>query len=596
MAGKKRKPGKYEADLVQTYHKISGKPKKAGKKVFSSILIILIAVVFIAALGAGAYLYFFSGVTPGLILNNVSVLDINIGGMSKEDATAYLQKAFQEGYCGNNMKVTVFDQSIEIDADTAGLSLDAAAVVEDAYKLGRDGTQAERKKDQMQSMAGKLELDAEKYLVINENAVKQQIDSLCDQFAAEATDNSWELAGELPDLTTEEMPETAMAITLHIGTPGYSIDRDALVEKVLDAYLKSSFKVNFEPKILEPAPVDLDAVYEEVCLEPVEALMDPETFEVANHAYGMNFDLEAAKELQESLYYGNSAEIQLSYIAPTTTKVGLESMLFRDVLGSYTAHAASDPYNRNVNLRLSCEKINGIVLMPGEIFSYNPALGKRTPEAGWKEADGYEGGATVKSYGGGICQASSCLYLSAMLADLEIVERVNHGFISSYMPYGMDATVSWGGPEFRFRNSTEYPLRIEAHASGGSVTVKLVGTDTKDYYVKMSYTVLSTDPFETIYEEMPADNEEGYKDGEVIVGGYTGYVVRTYRCKYDKETDELISKDFEVESKYNRRDKIICKIIQEEVPTEPTEPSATPTDPSEEVTEPTVNGPITEDG
>ena len=593
MAGKKRKPGKYEADLVKTYHQVSGKPKKARKKGFSTVLIILVLVVFLAALGAGAYLYFFSGVTPGLILNNVSVLDISIGGMSKEDATAYLQKAFQDGYCSNNMTITVFDQNIEIDAATAGLSLDAAAVVEDAYKLGRDGTQAERKKEQMQAMAGKLEMDAGKYVVINETAVKEQIDVLCDRFAAEPTDNTWEFKGEMPDLTTEEMPEAELVITIHVGTPGYEIDREALLEKVLGSYLESNFKVSFEPKIIEPASVDLDAVYEEVCLEPVEALMDTKTFEVANHAYGVNFDLEAAKELQKSLYYGNSADVQLSYVAPTTTKVALESLLFRDVLGSYTAHAASDPYNRNVNLRLSCEKINGIVLMPGEIFSYNPALGKRTPEAGWKEADGYEGGLTVKSYGGGICQASSCLYLSALLADLEIVERVNHGFISAYMPYGMDATVSWGGPEFRFKNSTEYPLRIEAHASGGSVTVRLVGTDTKDYYVKMTYTILSTDPFETVYQEMPADNEEGYKDGEVIVGGYTGYVVRTYRCKYDKQTDELISKDFEVESKYNRRDKIICKIIQEEEPTEPTEPSVTPTEPSEE---PTVNGPITEDG
>ena len=590
MAGTKRKPGKYEADLVKTYHQVSGKPKKSRKKKgFSTVLIILVLVVFLAALGAGAYLYFFSGVTPGLILNNVSVLDIGIGGMSREDATAYLQKAFQEGYCSNNMKITVFDQSIEIDAATAGVSLDAAAVVEDAYKLGRDGNQAQRKKEQMQAMAGNLAMDASKYLVINEAAVQEQINALCDRFAAEPTDSTWELKGELPDLTVEDMPETELAITIHIGTPGYEIDRQALVEKVLDSYLKSNFKVSFEPKLLEPAPVDLDAVYEEVYLEPVEALMDEETFEVANHAYGLVFDLEAAKELQESLYYGNSADIKLAYVAPTTTKATLESMLFRDVLGEYTAHAASDPYNRNVNLRLSCEKINGIVLMPGEIFSYNPALGKRTPEAGWKEADGYEGGLTVKSYGGGICQASSCLYLSALLADLEIVERVNHGFISAYMPYGMDATVSWGGPEFRFKNSTEYPLRIEASAKGGSVTVRLVGTDTKDYYIKMTYEILSTDPFETVYQEMPADNEEGYKDGEVIVGGYTGYVVRTYRCRYDKETDQLITKKFEVESKYNRRDKIICKIIQEEVPSDPTEPSETPT-------EPTVNGPVTEDG
>lgn len=603
MAGKKRKPGKYEADLVKTYHQVSGKPKKARKKGFSTVLIILVLVVFLAALGAGAYLYFFSGVTPGLILNNVSVLDISIGGMSKEDATAYLQQAFQEDYCSNNMKITVFDQDIELDAATAGLSLDVAAVVEDAYKLGRDGTQAQRKKEQMQAMAGRLELDPEKYLKINEEAVKQQIQDLCSSYATEVTDHSWELMGEIPDLTTEEMPETPLVLTIHAGTPGYDIDQEALLEDVLDAYYRKHFQVEYEPKILEPAVVDLDAVYAEICLEPVEAQMDKETFEVSSHAYGVNFDLDAAKKLQESLNYGESADVQISYVAPTSTKVSLESLLFRDVLGSCTARASSQPYGRDINLKLSCEKINGIVLMPGEVFSYNPALGKRTPENGWKQADTYVGGETVQSYGGGICQTSSCLYLSALRADLEIVERTNHGYISSYMPYGMDATVSWGGPEFKFKNSTEYPLRIEASASGGSVTINLIGTDTKDYYVKMIYEVVSTDPFETVYEEMPADNEKGFKDGDVIVSAYTGYVIRTYRCKYDKQTDELISKDLEVKSTYNRRDKVVCKIIPEEVPTDPTDPSVTPTDPSvtptdpsEESTEPTTSGPITEDG
>ena len=590
MAGKKRKPGKYEADLVKTYHQVSGKPKKARKKGFSTVLIILVILVFLAALGAGAYLYFFSGVTPGLILNNVSVLDMSIGGMSKEDATAYLQKAFQDGYCSNKMKVTVFDQIIEIDAATAGLSLDVAAVVEDAYKLGRDGTQAQRKKEQMQAMAGKLELDSEKYLKINREAVTQQIQDLCSSYATEATDNSWELMGEIPDLTTEEMPEVQLVLTIHAGTPGYDIDQKALLEDVLDAYYQKHFQVEYKPKILEPAAVDLEAIYAEICLEPIEALMDKETFEVSSHAYGVNFDLDAAKELQESLNYGESADVQISYIAPTTTKMSLESLLFRDVLGSCTARASSQPHGRDINLKLSCEKINGIVLMPGEVFSYNPALGKRTPENGWKQADTYVGGETVQSYGGGICQTSSCLYLSALRADLEIVERTNHGYISSYMPFGMDATVSWGGPEFKFKNSTEYPLRIEATAKGGTVTINLIGTDTKDHYVKMIYEVVSTDPFETVYEEMPADNEKGFKDGDVIVSAYTGYVIRTYRCKYDKETNELISKDFEVESKYNRRDKIICKIITDE---EPTEPSVTPSEPSEE---PTVNGPVTEDG
>lgn len=616
MAGKKNKTGKYQTS-PKAYHQASGTPKKSGKKVFSKILIILVIVCFVAAGGLGAYLYFFSGVTPGLILNNITILGTNVGGMTKDDAMTALQTAFQQEYCAKTMVVTMLDQRVEISAEEAGLALDVEAAVEAAYGLGRTGNQATRKLEQMQAMAGTLKFDVTPYLSMDVDALEQAINDLCDNFASAPVDGSWEITGETPDLTTEEEPEGAQTLIVKVGTPGYEIDTNSLLSQVQTAYRNSTFKVEGTCKVLDPAVVDLQAVYDELCSAPVEALMDKETFEVQSHAYGYVFDLDIAKTLLGQTSSDESFEIPFSFIAPSATKKALESMLFRDVLGTYTAYSASDPANRDVNLKLSCQAINGTVLMPGEIFSYNPALGERTPEGGWKQADGYNGSETVKEYGGGICQASSCLYLSALLADLEIVERVNHGFISAYMPYGMDATVSWGGPEFRFKNSSEYPLRIEAWSSGGAVTVRLVGTDTKDYYVKMTYEILDTDPFETVEKEFEKDNEDGHKDGDVVVSGYTGYKIRTYRCKYDKATNELLSREVEATSTYDRRDKVICK-IKEEPTEEPSEdPSTEPSDgpviepsetPSDEPTEPSteentenpttpgIDGSVTEDG
>ena len=81
MAKKKTSSGKYETDLVKTYYQISGEPKKSGKKVFTTILIVCICTCLVAAGALAAYLYFFSGVTPGLIMNNVSVLGVNLGGL-----------------------------------------------------------------------------------------------------------------------------------------------------------------------------------------------------------------------------------------------------------------------------------------------------------------------------------------------------------------------------------------------------------------------------------------------------------------------------------------------------------------------------------
>lgn len=605
---KKKSGGKYEADLVKTYHQISGKPKKSGKKVFATVLIVLVCVCLVGAGALVGYLYFFSGVTPGLIMNNVSVLGVNLGGLSKEDALHTLQNAFHEEYAKQIMVVTILDQRTEIAPEAIGISLDAEGAVEAAYGMGRTGSQANRKVEQAQAALGGIQVDTTDFLHMDEAELEAELMTLKQQFPAQPVDGSWELVGERPDLTAEEVPADGQLLRVHTGTQGYEIDMSALMTQVKKAYASCEFQVRYTCNVLEPKAVDLDAVYKEVCTEPVEAVMDPETFDVSPHTYGYSFDLTEAKGLQRETALDKSFDIPFSPISPTHTKAGLESLLFRDVLGTYTAYSSSDPANRDVNLKLSCRAINGIVLMPGEIFSYNPALGERTPEAGWKQADGYVGSETRKEYGGGICQASSCLYLSAMKADLEIVERVNHGFISSYMPYGMDATVSWGGPEFRFKNNTAYPIRIEAAASGGAVTVSLVGTDTKDYYVKMIYEVLSTDPYETVYEEMEADNEKGYKDGDVITSGYTGYKIRTYRCKYSKATDELISSEVEATSKYDRRDKVVCKIKKDET----TEPSEAPTDapteapteaPTVEQTEPSVeettasgvDGPVTED-
>lgn len=587
MAGKKRKAGKFEASQAKAYQQVSGTPKKSGKKIFSKILIVLVIVCFIVAGGLGAYLYFFSGVTPGLILNNVTVLGVHVGGMSKEDAAAALQNAFEQDYCANMMTVTIMDQSIDISANDAGLAFNVEGAIEEAYGLGRTGNQANRKLQQMQALAGTVKIDITPYLSMDNAAIEQAINELVARFAAAPVDSSWEIVGEAPDLTTEETPDSPQKLIVSMGTPGYEINSEDLLNHVLEAYRNCSFRVEGSYKVLSPASVDLQRVYDEACTAPVEAQMDKETFEVLPHAYGYTFDLNTAKALQADSADGESFEVPFSFIAPAATKVSLESMLFRDILGTYTAYSASDPANRDVNLKLSCQAINNTVLMPGEIFSYNPALGKRTPEAGWKQADGYNGAETVKEYGGGICQASSCLYLSALLADMEIVERTNHGFISAYMPYGMDATVSWGGPEFRFKNSSEYPIRIEAWSSGGAVTVRLVGTDTKDYYVKMTYEILDTDPYETVEKEFEKDNEDGHEDGDVVISGYTGYKIRTYRCKYNKETKELISREVEVTSTYDRRDEVICK-IKEEVPEDPSE------GPSEDPSDPSTDGPVIE--
>ena len=265
-------------------------------------------------------------------------------------------------------------------------------------------------------------------------------------------------------------------------------------------------------------------------------------------------------------------EIPFYRTTPEISTESLRSLLFRDVLSSSSTEHTGE-YNRNVNLQLACEALNGIVLFPGEEFSYNEALGERTTDKGYLPAGSYVVGATIETVGGGICQPSSTLYHCCLLADLEITLRDCHMYAVSYLPLGIDATINWGSFDYCFRNNTNYPIRIEAWMADGYVHIQLMGTDEKDYYVVMENYVDRVIPYETVYEEMYADNPEGYEDGDVITSGYTGYEIYTYRCKYDKETDELISREYEDWSEYWARDEVIVKIVAKPTEAPETEPT-----------------------
>ncbi len=567
-------------------------------------IIITCSVLLLAILGVWSYFYFWSGFPFGTIIENVSVAGVDVGNMTVSEAITAVENATKDTYSKTPMDITVGSEQLQLSPSIFTSSLDVKGAVKRAYAYGRTGFPGHRNQEQLQASTEGHEVDLKSYLSIDMKALHSELNTLASHFDRPLTQTSYEVTGTAPDLTAEDLaeanPETVwQTLTITKGIPSYDFDVDALCDQVLDAYSRNEFRVEYECPTTDPDPLDLDAVYEEYCQAPVNAVMDQKTFEVTPHVQGYDFDLASAKQQFEEAKPGDILEIPFRLTTPEVTYDDLNSLLYRDVLSSFTAYAGSIP-DRDVNLKLSCNAINNTIVYPGEVFSYNPVLGERTPEKGYRPAAGYVGSETVMTYGGGICQASSCLYYTAMLADLEIVERTNHGFISAYMPYGMDATVSWGGPEFRFRNTTDYPIRIEAHASGGAVTVKLIGTDTKDYYVKMEYKVLGVYDYKVVEKEMSPNNPHGYRDGEVITSPYTGYKIATYRCKYDKTTDKLISREHEVTSTYSSRDKVVCKIVEPEPATpeptdpEPTEPSVPETTPPE-TTEPetTPTEPIT---
>ena len=138
--------------------------------------------------------------------------------------------------------------------------------------------------------------------------------------------------------------------------------------------------------------------------------------------------------------------------------IGTEA--FPDLLSTFSTKYAASNKNRTTNLILASNKINGTVLMPGEVFSYNKVVGKRTIAAGYKEAPIYVSGRVEDGLGGGICQITSTLYNAVVFANLEIVERSNHQFVPSYVGASRDATVVYGALDFKFKNNTDYTIII----------------------------------------------------------------------------------------------------------------------------------------
>ena len=128
-------------------------------------------------------------------------------------------------------------------------------------------------------------------------------------------------------------------------------------------------------------------------------------------------------------------------------------------------------------------------------------------------------GGAEDGVGGGICQVSSTLYVATLRADLEIVERKNHSLYVSYVPLGQDATVAYGAVDYRFKNNTNYPIKVVAYTKGSSLTVSLLGTQTQNKKVEIVTQTLSYDPFQVIYQE---DSSLAPGTTQVKNGGYPG--------------------------------------------------------------------------
>lgn len=562
----KRTAAAEDRELDEAFHNMTGRSKNPEKtKQRSPGVIIAVCSAIIAILlciGAGIYFYWNADM-DAVIAGNVSVAGVNLQGMTQRKAIETVKTATNGTYGSSDMTVTVGDHTIQLPSNCV-TKLYVRKAVQAAYNLG--------------AVSDLHILDLTPYLDFDETDIRNrlsQFDSLCNGASNQTT---YQISGDAPNLI----------LKVSLGTPEYGLDMEQLYDNVMSAYSQNRFTAEAQCATIEPELPDLEAIRETYCKPAADAYYDKTAKQIVPAVVGYGFDLDAAYETLKGAAYGTTVEISFTSDQPAVTEQDVSASLFKDTLATFTATSSSKT-NRDTNLKLACEAINGTILHPGDTFSYNGTLGERTAEKGYRPAASYSGNETVDTIGGGICQVSSCLYYCVVSAELTVIERKNHGFLPAYMPSGADATVNWGTIDFRFKNELDYPVRIDAVAKGGKTTISLMGTETRNYRTELKSTTLATIPYETEYQTYPADNKEGFKDGQQLVSPYKGRQVETYLYKYDLVTGAFLSKEYIAESNYRKRNAVVCKI--ETASPEPTTPEETVPDTTEPPTVPETTTP-----
>lgn len=504
----------------------------------------LVLLLFVALCG---FTYLYPNVFPG-----VTVGTIPVGGMSRSAAVDKIEKESGALYEGQNVSVTIYETTYDIPVEDVLQSVDSEQSAANAFAVVRTGNPFVRMWNVIKAAAGQNE--AQIAATVDEDGLTKTLEDIASKALTEPVEPTWEIGTD--------------TMTIYAGKPGVNFD-SAAVEQVLDEKIRL---MDFEPyevsvELSETPQIDIDKIAEQVIGDPVSATVSKEDGKtIIPEKVGVQFDVEEARTIIGD-GSAESYEIPVTTTAAKVTAEKLEEVLFRDTLASCSTSLNEGNVPRTNNVRLASAAINGTILNPGEEFSYNNVVGERTTERGYQSAGAYSGNEIIDEVGGGVCQPSSTLYMAVLRADLEVTQRVNHSFTVAYTPLGEDATVSWGGPDFCFKNDTDYPIKILAEQSNGQLTMTIVGTKTSDKTVTTRTEVIETYTPQRIEKK---DNSMMVGQSRVEVSGIPGYSTRTYKIitENGQTTEELANT-----SNYIKRDEVVyVGTIQPKAETPSSEP------------------------
>lgn len=545
--------------------------KSSKKKI---ITILICAIILVVAIFASTGFALFN-INNTKIISNISIEGIEVGGLTKKEAEQKILEKIEKNV-EQNIIVKTNDFEYQFQLSQIEAKYDTNKAIEDAYSIGRDGNIF---KNNLEIFKRKIK---NKNIEVGIDYNQELLDNIINEIAVKIPG-----AVEKPSYCIEDKK-----LTITKGKAGNTINKEKFKEEVIKRLEleKQNEPIELEIINVEPEAIDIDKIYSEVHKEAKNAYYTKDPFQVYPHVDGVDFDLEAAREMLKEDKEEYVIDLKITTPEITTNKIGSEA--FPDLLSTFSTKYDASNTPRTTNLKLAMNKLNGVVVSPGETFSYNKTLGKRTAEAGYREAGGFAGGRVVQTLAGGICQISSTLYDAVVYANLEIVERHNHMFLAGYVGAGKDATVVYGAYDFKFKNTRKYPIMLKTSIGSGVARIDVFGIkEDVEYEVEISSKILSYTPFKVVRE-----NDSSLAPGKerVAQNGMNGCKSITYKIL--KLNGKEVSRTVLSSDTYDPMNKIIKVGPSKttEVSTQPVKESEpTPTTPTTPTTPETPETPST---
>ncbi len=470
----------------------------------------------------------------GKIVPGIKIEGIDVSNLTQNEAKEKVTNWYKETAKKNiNLYYEDLEEMVNINEFEAENNIDKK--VEEAMKVGRSGNILKDNYNILFTMLFRKNINID--ITYNEEKIDRKVKEISNKLPGAVVENSYYIEDE--------------KLIILKGKEGVIAKKDELKEKIKETVRKENKDITIPVENVGIEDIDIEKIHEEIYKEPQDAYVteNPKTIFAGVNGVDFAISMEEAKEILS----GDMEEyiIPLRITIPEKTLANME--VFPDKLAEYTTRYDVTNPNRSNNLTLASNKIDGTIVLPGEIFSYNKIVGERTIAKGYKEAAIYSGGKVVQGIGGGICQLSSTLYNTVLYANLEVTSRSNHRFLTSYVPEGRDATVSWGTIDFCFKNTRKYPIKVVSNVKNGIVKVSIYGIkEETEYEVELKTNIL-----ETTEQKINYINDNALEEGTEVIKQYGSEAVKSETYKILKLNGAVVSKELISTDTYSSLERII---------------------------------------